>query len=60
MRPAGTMRRMRSLPGMRSNGTANTTSTHPFQCKHAAIIAIDPGENPEPGKRCINDKKGAS
>lgn len=51
---------MRSLPGMRSNGTANTTSTHPFQRKHAAIIAIDPGENPESGKRCINDKKGAS
>ena len=43
---------------MRSNGTANTTSTYPFQCKHAAIPAIDPGENPEPGTRCITDKKG--
>jgi len=40
------------------NGTANTTSTRPFQRKHAAIIAIDHGENPEPGKRC-NDEKGA-
>ena len=44
---------------MRSNGTANTTSTHPFQRKHAAILAIDPGENPEPGKRRMNDQKGA-
>ncbi len=40
---------------MRSNGTANTTSTRPFQRKHAAIPAIDPGENPEPGKRCIDE-----
>ena len=40
------------------NGTANTTSTRPFQRKHAAIIAIDHGENPEPGKRC-NDEKGS-
>jgi len=39
--------------------TANTTSTHPFQRKHAAIIAIDPEENPEPGKRCINEEKNA-
>lgn len=44
---------------MRSNGTANTTSTRPFQRKHAAIPAIDHGENPEPGKRCINVEKGA-
>ena len=43
---------------MRSDGTANTSSTHPFQRKHAAIIAIDPEENPEPGKRCINDQRG--
>ncbi len=42
---------------MRSNETANTTSTHPFQRKHVAILAIDPAENPEPGKRCINEKK---
>jgi hypothetical protein len=44
---------------MRSNGTANTTSTHPFQRKHAAILAIDPGENLEPGRRCDDRKKGA-
>ena len=44
---------------MRSNRTANTTSTHPFQRKHAAIIAIDPGESPEPGKRYIKEEKGA-
>lgn len=49
---------MRSLPLVRSNGTANTTSTHPFQRKHAAILAIDHGENPEPGKRYINKEKG--
>lgn len=33
--------------------------TRPFQCKHAAIIAIEPGENLEPGTRCINEEKGA-
>ena len=42
---------------MRSKGTANTTSTHPFQRKHAAILTIDHGENLEPGRRCINEEK---
>jgi hypothetical protein len=44
---------------MRPYGTANTISTHPFQCKHAAILVIDPGENPEPGRRYTNEEKGA-
>lgn len=45
---------------MRSKGNRehHTTSTHPFQRKHAAILAIDHGENLEPGKRCINEEKG--
>lgn len=33
---------------------------HPFQRKHAAILAINHGENPEPGRRCINEEKGVN